>query len=153
MNCYLKYLSIFELPKSFVTKNKDKSFLYNINENKFVDFSNNEYINYPNLPESIIKNIDEYQYIEEIESKLFYIEKKKIKLTRKKYNNNFENKKKNEILNLLNKNEVFMDVRKDGFNYYFKFKNNKGSMEFNYLKFNTIEFKRLYRINYLMKEE
>ena len=153
MNCYLKYLSIFELPKSFVTKNKDKSFLYNINENKFVDFSNNEYINYPNLPESIIKNIDEYQYIEEIESKLFYIEKKKIKLTRKKYNNNFENKKKNEILNLLNKNEVFMDVRKDGFNYYFNYKNNKGYNEFNYLKFNTIEFKRLYRINYLMKEE
>ena len=37
-----------------------KKNLYNINENKFVDFSNNEYINYPNLPESIIKNIDEY---------------------------------------------------------------------------------------------
>ena len=81
------------------------------------------------------------------------MKKKKIKLTRKKYNNNFENKKKNEILNLLNKNEVFMDVRKDGFNYYFNYKNNKGYNEFNYLKFNTIEFKRLYRINYLMKEE
>ena len=64
------YLSIFELPKKFALKNKDKTFLYNINEEKFVDFNNKEYKNFPILQGAIIQNLDESFFLLEMKKKI-----------------------------------------------------------------------------------
>ena len=46
-NIFLLYLSIYQKPKIFADSNRDKSFLYNVKTDKFVDFDNKEYKEFP----------------------------------------------------------------------------------------------------------
>jgi hypothetical protein len=51
---YLKYLSIYQKPKKFALNNKYKTFLYNIMEDKFVNFEKIEYKSFPFLDGALI---------------------------------------------------------------------------------------------------
>ena len=51
---YLSYLSIFQKPKKFAKLNKSRTFLYDIMNDKFVDFEQKEYKIFPILKDAIV---------------------------------------------------------------------------------------------------
>ena len=51
---YLSYLSIFQKHKKFAKLNKSRTFLYDIKNDKFVDFDKKEYKNFPILKDEIV---------------------------------------------------------------------------------------------------
>ena len=143
---YVLYLSIYEFPKNFALKNKDKTFLYNIKEEKFVDFNNNEYNNFPILPAgAIIKNLDECIFLSEIEQKLQKIKGEVIKLQFIK-NIYFPVEDKNNIYNNLEENQIYVIMKKNIFNYYYKLNNQKGFYEFKQLSNFEIQFNKIFLI-------
>ena len=142
---YVLYLSIFELPKKFALKNKDKTFLYNINEEKFVDFNNKEYKNFPILPGAIIQNLDESFFLLEIKKKLQEINGNIIKLKFIK-NIYFPINNKNDIYNNLKENQIYIIVKNNIFNSYFKFNNEKGYFENKQSNNYKIKFNKIFSI-------
>ena len=145
------YLSIFELPKKFAFKNKDKTFLYNINEEKFVDFNNKEYKNFPILPGAIIQNLDESFFLLEIKKKLQEINGNIIKLKFIK-NIYFPINNKNDIYNNLKENQIYIIVKNNIFNSYFKFNNEKGyyeNIKLNLIKYSQLQYIKMIKFFYL----
>lgn len=118
---YLSYLSIFEKPKLFAESNKSRTFLYNLNTKKFVDFSNNEYKKFPILKASIIYGVGESKIINKIiddliehHNKIVFLIKKDSDLTK------FKDKKMDEIKKVLNTSEIYVFVSSNEFRYYYK---------------------------------
>ena len=142
---YILYLSIYELAKNFALKNKDKTFLYHIKEEKFVDFNNNEYKNFPILPGAIIKNLDECIFLLEIEKKLQKIKGDIIKLKFIK-NIYFPIKTKNNIYNNLKDNQIYIIVKNNLFNSYYKFNNKQGYFENKQSNNYKIQFNKIFSI-------
>lgn len=120
-NVFLVYLSIYQKPKRFAQSNKDKSFLYNVQTDKFVDFNNTEYKKFPLLPNSIIY-FDNYSVI--ISSIIKILNEKYLKsiilIKSEKNIDEFKGKKPEEIINSLGNNEVYVYVNPPTFNYYYK---------------------------------
>ena len=120
-NVFLLYLSIYQKPKNFALSNSYRAFLYNIQTDKFVDFDNNEYKEFPFLPDSIIYLNSDSIIINSIINELSRSYHKCIKLVKREKNlDNFKNKKSEEIKDTLSNNEVYVYVSSPVFNYYYK---------------------------------
>ena len=120
-NIYLSYLSIYQIPKKFAKSNQSRSFLYNIQTDKFVNFQNEEYTEFPILVDSIIYLDKEFPFMNSIINMLCESYHKKIKLIEKEKNiNDFSKKNIEEIKNLLNNNELYVYVRPPEFRYYYR---------------------------------
>ena len=120
-NIFLLYLSIYQKPKFFAESNSDKSFLYNVKTDKFVDFNNIEYKEFPFLPDSIIYFDTDSIIISSIIRSLSEKYYKIINLIKKEKNvDNFRNKKHEEIKDSLSNDEVYVYVSSPVFNYYYK---------------------------------
>lgn len=127
-NIFLSYLSIYQKPKKFANSNKDRSFLYNIMTDKFVNFNNEEYTEFPILEDSIIYLDEESNIINSIVDMLCTSYHKCIKLIKKeKKYHNFNSKSIDEIKNILCNNELYVYISPPEFNYYFKIDNFFGS--------------------------
>lgn len=101
--------------------NSYRAFLYNIQTDKFVDFDNNEYKEFPFLPDSIIYLNSDSIIINSIINELSRSYHKCIKLVKREKNlDNFKNKKSEEIKDTLSNNEVYVYVSSPVFNYYYK---------------------------------
>ena len=133
------------MAKNFALKNKDKTFLYHIKEEKFVDFNNNEYKNFPILPGAIIKNLDECIFLLEIEKKLQKIKGDIIKLKFIK-NIYFPIKNKKNIYNNLKDNQIYIIMKNNFFNSYYKFNNKQGYFENKQSNNYKIQFNKIFSI-------
>ena len=143
---YLSFLSIYQRPKKFVESNKSRSFLYNIIDDKFVDFYNNEYINFPILTDSIIYFPEEKLVIESLESDLRNSLQNEIILIEKYEDiSAFKNKTNEEMKNLL-KNEIYVSASKNEYQYYYKFENSFGYSYKSGINFLEKSFNRIFEI-------
>ena len=123
-NSYVTYLSIYQKPKIFATKNKEKSFFYDIKKDEFVDFDGNKYEEFPILPNSIIYLEEESKIVNKISSDLFFLKNLSVTLIKKEKNiDNFKLKTNEEIENNLNDNELYLYISSEKFNYYYKLNN------------------------------
>ena len=130
-NVFIYYLSIFQKPKSFASSNRERTFLYNVMTDKFVDFDNKEYKNFPFLTGAYIElNIDNDDIIKNsIINTLNQNYNKFIILNEKKGRiNYFKGKNPEDIKNILRNNEVYVYISSTQFNYYFIFDNHYGNI-------------------------
>ena len=77
---YLSYLSIYQLPKKYASDNQEKSFLYDIYLDKYVDFEGNEYKKFPILNGAIIYDEEEYDILIDLQKELIKNHNKSFKL-------------------------------------------------------------------------
>ena len=120
-NIFLLYLSIFQKPKSFASSNKQRSFLYNVQTDKFVDFENNEYKEFPFLAEAVIYCDDDSIILSSIINELSGSYNKYVSLVKSEKNVDiFREKKTEEIKDSLCDNEVYVYYYSHAFNYYYK---------------------------------
>ena len=123
-NAYLSYLSIFQKPKTFAKNNKHKTFLYDIMEDKFVDFKGNEYKRFPVLEKSIIYLSGESTILSNITSDLYNSFFKPVTLVKKeKRKNNININDIENMENNLHDNELYVYASPTKFMYYYKLDN------------------------------
>ena len=124
INTYVSYISIAQKPKAFAEKFRYKTFLYDIQRDKFVNFDGKEYEKFPILNDSIIYFSFDFEIVEKIKNELIMYHKRKIILIKKELNwvNSDKNNLKN-IENKLNNNEVYVHISAIEFNYYYKLDN------------------------------
>jgi hypothetical protein len=124
INTYVSYISIAQKPKAFAETYRNKTFLYDINEDKFVNFDGKEYEKFPILNDSIIYFNFDFEIVEKIKNDLIMYHKRAIRLIKKELN--WANSDKNslkEIEDKLQNNEVYVHISSGEFNYYCKLDN------------------------------
>lgn len=124
LNTYVSYISIAQKPKAFAETYRNKTFLYDINEDKFVNFDGKEYEKFPILNDSIIYFNFDFEIVEKIKNDLIMYHKRAIRLIKKELN--WANSDKNslkEIEDKLQNNEVYVHISSGEFNYYYKLDN------------------------------
>ena len=124
INTYVSYISIAQKPKAFAEKFRYKTFLYDIQRDKFVNFDGKEYEKFPILNDSIIYFSFDFEIVEKIKNELIMYHKRKIILIKKELNwvNSDKNNQK-KIEDKLNNNEVYVHISAIEFNYYYKLDN------------------------------
>lgn len=121
-NAFLSYLSIYQKPKKFATSNQSRTFLYNIKTDKFVNFKNVEYKNFPELEDAIIYFGKDSLLIKPIINMLCESYRKCVKLIKKEKDmKNLSKKSVEEIKNNLDMNELYVYIFPPICNYYYKF--------------------------------
>ena len=143
---YLSYLSIFQKPKKFAKLNKSRTFLYDIMNDKFVDFEQKEYKIFPILKDAIVYYPEEKLILESIKNDLKNSFQNEILLI-EKYDNitKFKNKTNEEINALLN-NQVYISGSKNEYKYFYKYDNSFGYSYKNGIKFLEKDFNRIFDI-------
>ena len=137
---YYSYLSVFQKPKNFANTNQNKTFLFDLITEKFIDFEGNEYNKFPFLKDSIIYQTEESKILNKIiihiinfESKkdIKFIKKEKMtfRLNTDKYDNY------DKIDNIINNNELYIYVSPYIFKYCFKIDN---LLSYSFIKNNCI---------------
>lgn len=124
INTYVSYISIAQKPKAFAEKFRNKTFLYDIQRDKFVNFDGKEYEKFPILNDSIIYFSFDFEIVEKIKNELIMYHKRKIILIKKELN--WVNSDKNNLKKIedkLNNNEVYVHISAIEFNYYYKLDN------------------------------
>lgn len=124
INTYVSYISIAQKPKAFAEKFRYKTFLYDIQRDKFVNFDGKEYEKFPILNDSIIYFSFDFEIVEKIKNDLIMFHKRKIILIKKELN--WVNSDKNNLKKIedkLNNNEVYVHISAIEFNYYYKLDN------------------------------
>lgn len=124
INTYVSYISIAQKPKAFAEKFRYKTFLYDIQRDKFVNFDGKEYEKFPILNDSIIYFSFDFEIVEKIKNELIMYHKRKIILIKKELN--WVNSDKNNLKKIedkLNNNEVYVHISAIEFNYYYKLDN------------------------------
>ena len=124
INTYVSYISIAQKPKAFAEKFRNKTFLYDIQRDKFVNFDGKEYEKFPILNDSIIYFSFDFEIAEKIKNELIMYHKRKIILIKKELN--WVNSDKNNLKKIedkLNNNEVYVHISAIEFNYYYKLDN------------------------------
>ncbi len=124
INTYVSYISIAQKPKAFAEKFRNKTFLYDIQRDKFVNFDGKEYEKFPILNDSIIYFSFDFEIVEKIKNDLIMFHKRKIILIKKELN--WVNSDKNNLKKIedkLNNNEVYVHISAIEFNYYYKLDN------------------------------
>ena len=124
INTYVSYISIVQKPKAFAEKFRNKTFLYDIQRDKFVNFDGKEYEKFPILNDSIIYFNFDFEIVEKIKNDLIMYHKRKIILIKKELN--WVNSDKNNLKKIedkLNNNEVYVHISAIEFNYYYKLDN------------------------------
>ena len=124
INTYVSYISIAQKPKAFAEKFRNKTFLYDIERDKFVNFDGKEYEKFPILNDSIIYFSFDFEIVEKIKNELIMYHKRKIILIKKELN--WVNSDKNNLKKIedkLNNNEVYVHISAIEFNYYYKLDN------------------------------
>ena len=123
-NIYVTYLSIYEKPKKFANDNKNRTFLYNINEDKFVGFDGVEFKKFPILEDSIIYTVDESNILNKIIGEFIEYYNRPIKLIKTIKNMSyFQTGEVEKIKNNLNKNELYVNISPSKIQYYYKIDN------------------------------
>ena len=124
INTYVSYISIAQKPKAFAEKFRNKTFLYDIQRDKFVNFDGKEYEKFPILNDSIIYFNFDFEIVEKIKNDLIMYHKRKIILIKKELN--WVNSDKNNLKKIedkLKNNEVYVHISAIEFNYYYKLDN------------------------------
>ena len=124
INTYVSYISIAQKPKAFAEKFRNKTFLYDIQRDKFVNFDGKEYEKFPILNDSIIYFSFDFEIVEKIKNELIMYHKRKIILIKKELN--WVNSDKNNLKKIedkLKNNEVYVHISAIEFNYYYKLDN------------------------------
>jgi len=142
---YYTYLSVFQKPKKFANANKDKTFLFDLITEKFINFEDYEYNKFPLLKDSIIYETEESKILNQIIININNFENKKnIKLIKKEKMNFRLNTDKydnyDQIKSHLNNNEIYVYVSPYIFKYCYNIDNN---FSYSFIKNNGI-----YKDNY-----
>lgn len=134
------------MPKKFANHNKSRTFLYDIMNDKFLDFEKKEYKTFPILPDSIIYYPEEKGIMESIKMDLINSLKNEIVLIEKNKDISiFKDETKEEINTLLN-NEIYISIIKNKCQYYYKFGESYGysfKVENNFF---TLNFNKIFEI-------
>ena len=117
---YVSYLSIYQLPKIFANTHQNKTFLYDIMKDKFVNFKGIEYEKFPILC-SAIMDVKESIILDEVVSKINGSSGVLIKLIKKEKDLRDFNSENPEIFKKkLCNNEVYINVSHSKFCCYYK---------------------------------
>ena len=121
---YLSYLSIWQKKKDFAESHPDKTFLYDVIKEQFVDFEGVEYKNFPILGGAIINPVQESSIINEIINKIIGSCNTFVKLIKKEKNlTNFNEHNQETIENNLCDKEVYVNVSPSKFYFCYKLNN------------------------------
>ena len=118
---YYCYLSIYQKPKLFAFSHKEKTFLYDLKKEIFVDFDGKEYGEFPIMEGAVIHEVEETEIINKLINDLIEYNSESIDLKEKKIDfTKFENKNKEKIKNCLKIGEVYIFASEKEYRYYYK---------------------------------
>ena len=148
-HAYVSYLNNYKLPSNFVKINKNKSFLYDVEKEEFVDFKGNKYEEFPILKYAIINPIELNLLIDKAINAINISYDGLIKLIQKKKNLSiFDTENDEEIYKKLCENEVYISASPSNFSCYYKLKNIYGCYGESGKDIHDKEFKGLFDILY-----
>ena len=128
---YLSYLSIFQKKKDFAETHQDKTFLYDVIKEQFVNFEGVEYKTFPILSGAVIYSAKEAIILNQVIRKINISYGLSFKLIKKKkLYFDYTSKNTQKIKGNLDNNEVYVKVSGSEIRYYFKINGKTGSSEY-----------------------